>query len=101
MYIVHSTFNVPENKADEVISIYKTRSKMVDQYEGFHSFQLLQNEKKKGELTVQIEWETKDHYMKWVQSDAFKKVHEHEKNYPDQELAAIVPTVKKYEVVAT
>lgn len=56
MYIVHSTFHVPLEKVEEVITIYQTRSKLVDQYEGFQSFHLLQNEVKKGELTVQIIW---------------------------------------------
>lgn len=100
MYIVHSTFHVPSEKVEEVIGIYRTRSKLVDQYDGFISFQLLQNEVKSGELTVQIVWETKQHYVNWVTSDAYKKVHELEKNYPDQELAAIKPIVQRFEVVA-
>ncbi|WP_273124020.1 antibiotic biosynthesis monooxygenase family protein [Metabacillus sp. HB246100] len=100
MYIVHSTFLVPVEKVEEVISIYTTRSKMVDQYDGFLGFQLLQNEVKKGELTVQIKWNTKQDYVNWVTSDAYKKVHELEKNYPDQELASIKPIVQRYEVVA-
>ncbi|MCM3440125.1 antibiotic biosynthesis monooxygenase [Metabacillus halosaccharovorans] len=100
MYIVHSTFHVPPEKAEEVIQIYQTRSKLVDEYDGFTSFQLLQNEVKPGELTVQIIWETKQDYVNWVTSDAYKKVHELEKNYPDQELAAIKPIVQRFNVVA-
>ncbi|SEN06561.1 Heme-degrading monooxygenase HmoA [Mesobacillus persicus] len=100
MYIVHSTFDVPPEKAEEVIAIYQKRSKMVDDFKGFLSFQLLQNEKKPGELTVQLEWETKDDYLNWATSNAFKKVHDMEKNYPDQELASIIPKVRKYQVVA-
>lgn len=100
MYIVHSTFHVPIEKVEEVITIYKTRSKLVDQYKGYKSFHLLQNEVKKGELTVQIIWDTKKDYLNWVTSDAYKKVHELEKNYPDQELAAIKPIVQRFEVVA-
>jgi heme-degrading monooxygenase HmoA len=30
MYTVFSTFNVPDEKAEEVIGIYKNRSKSVD-----------------------------------------------------------------------
>lgn len=45
MYIVNSTVSVPENKAEEVIQIYRDRSRMVDKAEGFLSFQLLQNQK--------------------------------------------------------
>jgi len=30
MFIVHSTFPVPDKKADEVINIYKNRSRLVD-----------------------------------------------------------------------
>ncbi|WP_226669519.1 antibiotic biosynthesis monooxygenase family protein [Metabacillus litoralis] len=100
MYIVHSTFHVPVDKVEEVITIYRTRSKLVDQYDGFKYFQLLQNEVKKGELTVQIAWKSKEDYVNWVTSDAYKKVHELEKNYPDQELASIKPIVQRFEVVA-
>lgn len=100
MYIVHSTVRVPEGKADEVIGIYQKRSRLVDEYKGFISFQLLQNEVSPTELTVQICWETKEDYINYITSDAYKKVHELEKNYPDQELASIRPKVHKYTVVA-
>ena len=100
MYIVHSTVNIPEGKVDEVIGIYQKRSRLVDEYEGFISFQLLQNEQKPSELTVQISWDSKEDYVKYITSDAYKKVHELEKNYPDQELASIRPAVGRYRVVA-
>jgi heme-degrading monooxygenase HmoA len=35
MYIVHSIFDVPAEKAEEVIAIYRNRSKLVDQAPGF------------------------------------------------------------------
>lgn len=102
LYIVHSTFEIPVvEKVDEVIRIYKNRSRSVDQAEGFLNFHLLQNQKKPNFLTVQISWETKEHYMKWVTSEDFKRIHELEKKYPDQELAGIVPKVEQFKVVAT
>lgn len=101
MYTVFSTFQVPEDKSDEVINIYKNRSRSVDQAEGFIDFLLLQNDRKAGELTVQLTFSTKELYLKWARSDEFKKIHELEKKYPDKELASIVPTVKKCKVVAT
>ncbi|MBY6038278.1 antibiotic biosynthesis monooxygenase [Fictibacillus nanhaiensis] len=100
MYTVFSTFDVPTEKAEEVISIYKNRSRSVDQAEGFLDFLLLQNDKRAGELTVQLIFSTKEDYMKWVRSEDFKKIHDLEKKYPDQELAAVIPTVKQYKVVA-
>ncbi|WP_027964849.1 antibiotic biosynthesis monooxygenase family protein [Halalkalibacillus halophilus] len=100
MYIVDSTVIVPEGKEQEVIDIYRNRSKSVDTQTGFIKFQLLQNDKKPYELTVHTIWETKEDYLNWARSDNFKKIHELEKNYPDQELASIVPKVKKYKVVA-
>ncbi|KAA0547343.1 antibiotic biosynthesis monooxygenase [Bacillus sp. BGMRC 2118] len=99
MYIVHSTFVVPEDKAEEVISIYHNRSRKVDQNDGFMKFLLLQNSKSTGEITVHMEWETKEHYLKWVTSAEFKKIHDLEKKYPDQELASIIPKVTQFEVV--
>ncbi|MBP3951477.1 antibiotic biosynthesis monooxygenase family protein [Bacillus suaedae] len=100
MFIVHSTFRVPKEKANEVIEIYRNRSKLVDQAQGFRQFRLLQNSKKLGELTVQIEWDSKQDYLRWIRSEQFKQIHELEKNYPDQELANIIPEVHQYEVVA-
>lgn len=100
MYIVHSTVLIPEGKIDEVISIYQKRSRLVDEYEGFISFKLLQSEQTPSELTVQICWDSKDNYINYITSDAYKKVHELEKNYPDQELASIRPKVQRYKVVA-
>ncbi|RWZ54927.1 antibiotic biosynthesis monooxygenase [Halobacillus fulvus] len=100
MFIVDSTVVVPEHKADELIGIYRKRSRLVDEAEGFISFQLLQNDRKPGELTVHLEWETKQAYLNWARSEQFKKIHELEKQYPDQELKGIVPKVTKYEVVA-
>ncbi|WP_173915715.1 antibiotic biosynthesis monooxygenase [Halobacillus sp. Marseille-Q1614] len=101
MYVVDSTVIVPDHKAEDLISIYQNRSRQVDDAEGFLTFQLLQNDKKPGELTVHMEWENKQYYLNWVRSEQFKKIHELEKKYPDQELQGIVPKVKKYEVVAT
>ncbi|APC47866.1 antibiotic biosynthesis monooxygenase [Virgibacillus halodenitrificans] len=100
MYIVNSTVSVPEDKAEEVIQIYRDRSRMVDKAEGFLSFQLLQNQKKPSELTVHLEWDTRENYLKWARSDEYKQIHELEKKYPDQELAAIIPRVTQYKVVA-
>jgi len=100
MYTVFSTFDVPNEKADEVINIYKNRSRSVDNADGFIDFLLLQNDKRAGELTVQLIFTSKDAYLKWVRSEEFKKIHDLEKKYPDQELAAVIPTVKQYKVVA-
>lgn len=100
MYTVFSTFDVPEEKADEVINIYQNRSRSVDQAPGFKDFLLLQNDKRKGEITVQLFFDTKKDYLNWVRSEDFKKIHDLEKKYPDQELAAVVPKVTQYKVVA-
>lgn len=101
MYIVHSTFIVPSEKADEVISIYHNRSRIVEQAKGFQRFLLLQNENKAGELTVFMEWDSKEEFISWVRSEDYKKIHGLEKKYPDQELASIIPTITKFKVVAT
>ncbi|WP_409299721.1 antibiotic biosynthesis monooxygenase family protein [Peribacillus sp. SCS-155] len=101
MYIVFSTFDVPDEKANEVINIYKQRSRRVDRAPGFIDFLLLQNEKRPGELTVQLTFQNKETYLDWVRSEEFKQIHDLEKKYPDKELAAIVPKVRQYTVVAT
>lgn len=101
MYTVFSTFIVPADKSGEVISIYRNRSRSVDDAKGFLQFMLLQNEKKPGELTVQLMFETKEDYLSWVTSSDFKRIHDLEKKYPDQELAGIIPKVRQCRVVAT
>ena len=100
MYIVTSTVTVPIEKTDDLIAIYRNRSRRVDKAEGFHSFRLIQNTKKLYELTVHLEWHSKEAYMNWVKSNEFKEIHELEKHYPDQQLTGIVPKVRQYEVVA-
>ncbi|MFC4736149.1 antibiotic biosynthesis monooxygenase family protein [Bacillus daqingensis] len=101
MYTVFSTFHVPEEKADEVIGIYQNRSRIVDNAPGFLDFLLLQNDKKAGEITVQLFFDTKESYMNWVRGGDFKRTHDLEKKYPDQELASIIPSVSQHKVVAT
>lgn len=100
MYIVQSMVEVPPEKAEEVIGLYVNRSRSVDRQPGFLSFQLLQNELKPGELTVHMTWSTKEDYLAWVTSGDFKRIHELEKKYPDQELASIKPVVRRYKVRA-
>ena len=100
MYIVQSVVEVPAHKAEEIIGLYVNRSRLVDKQPGFMSFQLLQNENKPGELTVHMTWDKKDSYVAWVTSDDFKRIHDLEKKYPDQELAAIKPVVRRYAVRA-
>lgn len=101
MYIVTSTVTVPREKTEEVIDIYKHRSRKVDQAAGFQSFHLLQNDKKPEELTVHLIWDSKEDYIRWVSSDEYKEIHELEKKYPDQELASISAKVGMFSVVAT
>ncbi|MFC4101955.1 antibiotic biosynthesis monooxygenase family protein [Paenibacillus xanthanilyticus] len=100
MYIVHTTFDVPLHKADEVITIYQNRSKIVDEAPGFVKFLLLQNEQKPGELTVHMEWATKADYMACITGEAYKRIQALERQYPDPELAGIIPAFSKYKVVA-
>ncbi|KZE36400.1 antibiotic biosynthesis monooxygenase [Bhargavaea cecembensis] len=100
MYTVFSTFDVPPEKSEEVIRIYQNRSRLVDEAEGFVDFLLLQNDRRPGELTVQLIFDTKEHYLNWARSEDFRRIHELEKKYPDQELASIIPKVSKFKVVA-
>ncbi|SES43278.1 antibiotic biosynthesis monooxygenase family protein [Salipaludibacillus aurantiacus] len=100
MYTVFSTFDVPPEKANEVIDIYRNRSRIVDEAPGFVDFYLLQNDKNSGEITVQLFFESKESYLEWVRGEDFKKIHDLEKKYPDQELAQIVPKVGQFKVVA-
>ncbi len=101
MYIVQSIVTVPIDKVEEVIGLYQNRSRLVDQAPGFLSFKLLQNDLNKGELTVHMEWESDQSYYNWVSGPDFKRIHELEKKYPDQELATIKPKVLRFKVVAT
>lgn len=100
LYIVQSVVRVPSDKTEEVIGLYRNRSRSVDKQRGFVSFQLLQNEVTPEELTVHIVWEQKEDYVAWITSGDFKRIHELEQKYPDQELAAIKPTVRRYHVRA-
>ncbi|ACV57719.1 antibiotic biosynthesis monooxygenase family protein [Alicyclobacillus acidocaldarius] len=101
MYVVHSTIQVPMEWIDDVIALYRQRSRLVDHWPGFVSFALLQNEHRTGELTIQLVWQSKAHYLAWVQSDDFRRVHEREEALVAQGFPHPRPLVRKYEVVAT
>lgn len=100
MHAVFSTFDVPPEKSEEVINIYKNRSHSVDEAPGFVDFFLLQNVKRPGEITVQLLFDTKENYLSWARGEDFKRIHELEKKYPDQDLASAIPKVSQHKVVA-
>ncbi len=100
MYIVQSIIQVPGYKTEDLIGIYRNRSRLVDEQPGFVSFQLLQSETAPEEFVVQTTWQTKSDYIAWVKGTDFQRIHELERQYPDQELSDIKPTVKRYVVRA-
>ncbi|WP_062309336.1 antibiotic biosynthesis monooxygenase family protein [Alicyclobacillus sendaiensis] len=101
MYVVYSTIVVPDEWMEDVIALYRDRSRLVDQWPGFVSFALLRNEHRRNELTVQLTWMSKADYLNWARSEDFRRVHARERELIAAGFPAVKPLVRKYEVVAT
>ncbi|SIT03849.1 antibiotic biosynthesis monooxygenase family protein [Alicyclobacillus vulcanalis] len=101
MYVVHSTIEVSSDWLDDVVALYQERSRLVDRWPGFISFALLQNEHRPNELTIQLVWQSKTHYLAWARSEDFRRVHERERELAAHGFPHPRPVVRKYEVVAT
>jgi heme-degrading monooxygenase HmoA len=75
VYIVQSIIQVPGYKTEDLIGIYRNRSRLVDEQPGFVSFQLLQSETAPEEFVVQTTWQTKSDYIAWVKGTDFQRIH--------------------------
>ena len=82
--------------ADQVVEKFEKRGEVLG-FAGFLGIEIMVTEQNKDyeDVPILTRWESKDHFMNWVKSDVFKKVHTKENIRPDFILGN---KVVKYEV---
>ena len=78
MYIAMNRFKIKPEFAEDFKEVWRTRNSYLDAVSGFKEFHLLQGETTE-EFTLFAShalWESKEDFLAWTESDAFKKAHE-------------------------
>jgi heme-degrading monooxygenase HmoA len=61
--------NVPENKAREMIPLFRKMRKLANEQPGYITGETMRNLEKPDEFLVISTWETSDDWKRWVQSN--------------------------------
>jgi len=99
MYIAMNHFLVNEGREDGFEETWEKRDRHLDEVEGFVDFRLLRGDTADGKTTYvsHSTWATKDTFVAWTQSDAFRKAHSDARS-PEGTLAG-PPSFAGYQVV--
>lgn len=84
MYIVTNCVKIKKNEGKKLIERFN-KVGQVEMMEGFLGLEVLETQKLKDydEITILTRWESEEHFLNWVKSDAFKESHKHEGGKPD------------------
>lgn len=74
MFIAMNQFQVVPERAAEFEQAWQTRERYLDQVPGFVSFALLKGDEP-GDYISHTTWESRDAFLAWATSDAFRKAH--------------------------
>ena len=77
MYIAMNRFKIKLGSESSFEDIWKNRETHLDKVEGFKKFNLIKSESNQ-EYTLYAShsvWESKDHFINWTKSEAFKLAH--------------------------
>jgi len=75
---------VKKGYADQGVEKFEKRGEVLG-FAGFLGIEIMVTEQNKDyeDVPILTRWESKDHFMNWVKSDVFKKVHTKENIRPD------------------
>jgi len=65
---------VPEDKAREIIPLFREMRKMANQQPGYITGETMRNHEKPDEFLVISTWETSEDWKRWVQSNARQQI---------------------------
>ncbi|MHC4974205.1 MAG: antibiotic biosynthesis monooxygenase family protein [Planctomycetota bacterium] len=101
MYIAMNRFRIAAGREDEFVRIWRDRDSYLDEVAGFQRFRLLQGERGDSETVIisHSEWESRDHFRGWTESEAFLKAHRQART--PEGLVLGHPDFEGYEVVVS
>ncbi len=97
MFFAMNQFQVAPNKGEEFEQIWRERETYLNEVPGFVHFALLRGDNE-GEYLSHSTWESRDAFVAWTESDAFRRGH------AQGSLMGILqgpPQVRLYEAVLT
>ena len=78
MYIAMNRFQVKKGREKDLEKIWKKRETRLDEVDGFKEFHLIMGETEET-YTLFVShstWKSKEDFINWTRSDAFRKAHE-------------------------
>jgi heme-degrading monooxygenase HmoA len=76
MYVSLSRLRVPEERADELVTAFRARARLVDAFDGFVDLQVWQSDRDAGELVMVSRWRDRDCFKAYMKSDAHRVSHD-------------------------
>ena len=74
MFIAMNHFPVNPDRASEFEQVWRTRESYLQGFDGFVEFALLKGDEP-GDYISHSVWRSREHFLAWTQSDAFRKAH--------------------------
>ena len=68
MYVSMSRLRVPAERADELVTAFRARARLVDEFEGFVDLQVWQSDRDAGELVMVSRWRDRDCFKTYMKS---------------------------------
>jgi heme-degrading monooxygenase HmoA len=76
MYVSLSRLRVPEERAGELVSAFRRRVRLVDDFDGFLDLQVWQSDRDPGELVMVSRWRDRAAFTAYMRSDAHRVSHD-------------------------
>ena len=99
MYVSMSRLRVPAERADELVTAFRARAGLVDEFEGFVDLQVWQNDRDPGELTMVSRWRDRDCFKTYMKSREHQV--SHDRIAPDLDAAIKLERLEHLTVVAS
>ena len=77
MYVAMNRFQIAEGREADFEEVWRSRDSYLDEVDGFVRFHLLRGEPHEGRTVFisRSEWESKEAFVAWTQSESFAKAH--------------------------
>jgi heme-degrading monooxygenase HmoA len=101
MYIAMNRFRIAAGREEEFVQVWRERDSYLDEVPGFRRFRLLLGERGETETIVisHSEWDSRDAFRAWTDSEAFRKAHRRGRS--PEGLVLSHPDFEGYEVVVS
>jgi heme-degrading monooxygenase HmoA len=86
VYVSLSRLRVPVERADELVTAFRRRARLVDRCQGFVDLQVWQSDRDPGELTMVSRWADRASFTRYMRSQDHRASHDR----IDPELDAVI-----------